>query len=187
MRPLPYRSITAEELKQRSYTDITDALINVPGVHIQDGGVEQSIMMRGMSTDYTLFPIDGRRMQDNQAFGLNGQQTGTPVNFLPPLDSIERIGVVRGPASSLHGSDAIGGVIPEHMVNASLNWDATDMLKVCGQANYRGKTSGRTNNSSGSGTNDFRYLPYTFYNLALVLKPKKDLAPNVGVYNPTSR
>lgn len=109
--PATISVITAEELKQRSYTDITDALINVPGVHIQGGGVEQSIMMRGMSADYTLFLIDGRRMQDNQAFGLNGQQAGTPVNFLPPLDSIERIEVIRGPASSLYGSDAIGGVI----------------------------------------------------------------------------
>lgn len=109
--PATISVITADEIKQRSYTDITDVLINVPGVHIQGGGVEQSIMMRGMSADYTLFLIDGRRVQDNQAFGLNGQQSGTPINFLPPLESIERIEVIRGPASSLYGSDAIGGVI----------------------------------------------------------------------------
>ena len=109
--PATISVITAEEIRQRSYTDITDVLMNVPGVHIQGGGVEQSVMIRGMSADYTLFLIDGRRVQDNQAFGLNGQQAGTPVNFLPPLDSIERIEVIRGPASSLYGSDAIGGVI----------------------------------------------------------------------------
>ncbi|PZQ20977.1 MAG: TonB-dependent receptor [Sphingopyxis macrogoltabida] len=109
--PASISVITAEEIKQRSYTDITDVLANVPGVHIQGGGVEQSVMVRGMSADYTLFLIDGRRVQDNQAFGLNGQQAGTPINFLPPLDSIDRIEVIRGPASSLYGSDAIGGVI----------------------------------------------------------------------------
>ncbi|WP_430636436.1 TonB-dependent receptor domain-containing protein [Sphingomonas hankookensis] len=109
--PATITVITAEEIKQRSYTDITDVLMNVPGVHIQGGGVEQSVMIRGMSADYTLFLIDGRRMQDNQAFGLNGGQAGTPVNFLPPLDTIARIEVIRGPASSLYGSDAIGGVI----------------------------------------------------------------------------
>lgn len=109
--PATISVITADEIKQRSYTDITDVLMNVPGVHIQGGGVEQSVMIRGMSADYTLFLIDGKRMQDNQAFGLNGQQAGTPINFLPPLDSIERIEVIRGPASSLYGSDAIGGVI----------------------------------------------------------------------------
>lgn len=109
--PATITVITADEIRQRSYTDITDVLINVPGVHIQGGGVEQSIMIRGMSADYTLFLVDGRPQQDNQAFGLNGAQAGTPINFLPPLDSIERIEVVRGPASSLYGSDAIGGVI----------------------------------------------------------------------------
>ncbi len=109
--PATISVITADEIKQRSYTDVTDVLMNVPGVHIQGGGVEQSVMLRGMSADYTLFLIDGRRVQDNQAFGLNGGQAGTPINFLPPLDSIERIEVIRGPASSLYGSDAIGGVI----------------------------------------------------------------------------
>ena len=109
--PATISVITAEEIRQRSYTDVTDVLMNVPGVHIQGGGVEQSIMLRGMSADYTLFLVDGRRVQDNQAFGLNGAQAGTQVNFLPPLDSIERIEVIRGPASSLYGSDAIGGVI----------------------------------------------------------------------------
>ena len=109
--PATISIITEKEIRQRSYTDITDVLVNVPGVHIQGGGVEQSIMIRGTSSDYTLFLIDGKRVQDNQAFGLNGAQAGTPINFLPPLDTIERIEVIRGPASSLYGSDAIGGVI----------------------------------------------------------------------------
>ncbi|WP_308461886.1 TonB-dependent receptor domain-containing protein [Sphingomonas folli] len=109
--PATISVITEKEIRQRSYTDITDVLVNVPGVHIQGGGVEQSVMIRGMGSDYTLFLIDGKRVQDNQAFGLNGQQAGTPINLLPPLDTIERIEVIRGPASSLYGSDAIGGVI----------------------------------------------------------------------------
>ena len=109
--PASITVITAEEIAKKSYTDVTDVLKNVPGVHIQGGGVEQSVMIRGMSADYTLFLVDGRPQQDNQAFGLNGAQAGTPINFLPPLDSIERIEVVRGPASSLYGSDAIGGVV----------------------------------------------------------------------------
>lgn len=109
--PAAITVITASEIEKKSYTDITDVLKNVPGVHIQGGGVEQSIMIRGMSADYTLFLVDGRPQQDNQAFALNGAQAGTPINFLPPLESIERIEVVRGPASSLYGSDAIGGVV----------------------------------------------------------------------------
>lgn len=109
--PASISVITAAEIAKKSYTDVTDVLKNIPGVHIQGGGVEQSVMIRGMGADYTLFLVDGRPQQDNQAFGLNGQQAGTPINFLPPLDSIERIEVIRGPASSLYGSDAIGGVV----------------------------------------------------------------------------
>ncbi|WP_159915447.1 TonB-dependent receptor [Pantoea sp. 18069] len=109
--PASITVITADEIAKKSYTDVTDVLKNVPGIHIQGGGVEQSVMIRGMSADYTLFLVDGRPQQDNQAFGLNGAQAGTPINFLPPLESIERIEVVRGPASSLYGSNAIGGVV----------------------------------------------------------------------------
>ena len=77
--------------------------------------------------------------------------------------------------------------IPEHMFNASLDWDVSDPVKLWGQLNYRGKTSGRTTNSSGSGTNDFRYPPYTFYNLGAIFKATKDVRINVGVYNLTNK
>ncbi|THF60724.1 TonB-dependent receptor domain-containing protein [Pseudothauera rhizosphaerae] len=109
--PATITVISAEELKKKSYSDITDALKNVPGVHIQGGSTEQSVMIRGMSADYTLFLIDGRPVQDNQAFGLNGGGAGAPVHFMPPIESIERIEIIRGPASSLYGSDAMGGVV----------------------------------------------------------------------------
>lgn len=75
------------------------------------GGVEQSIMIRGMGAAYTLFLIDGRPAQANDAFSQRGSQAGTPINFLPPLEAIERIEVIRGPASALYGSDAMGGVV----------------------------------------------------------------------------
>ncbi|RBQ30822.1 TonB-dependent receptor [Arcobacter sp. FW59] len=103
--------ITAEEIEKKSFTDVTDVLKNVPGVYVNGGGSNQSISIRGMSADYTLYLIDGRPMQDNQAFSPNGSHAGNPINFLPPLEAIERIEVIRGPASSLYGSNAMGGVI----------------------------------------------------------------------------
>ncbi|PUE67455.1 TonB-dependent receptor domain-containing protein [Arcobacter lacus] len=103
--------ITAEEIEKKSYVDITDALKNVPGVYVTGGGSNQSVMIRGMSSSYTLYLIDGRPMQGNDAFSPNGSYGGAPINFLPPLEAIERIEVIRGPASSLYGSDAMGGVI----------------------------------------------------------------------------
>lgn len=135
--PASITVITADEIAKKSYSDVTDVLKNVPGVHVQGGGVEQSIMIRGMSADYTLFLVDGRPQQDNQAFALNGAQAGTPINFLPPLESIERIEVIRGPASSLYGSDAIGGVvniITKKVVNKLSGSVTTEYVKA-GQGN----------------------------------------------------
>ena len=109
--PAAISVISAQELKKRSYTDVTDALKNVAGVQIIGGGVEQSISIRGMTAGYTLFLIDGRPVQGNDAFGIRGAQAGTPINFLPPIEAIERIEVIRGPASALYGSDAMGGVV----------------------------------------------------------------------------
>ena len=109
--PASITVISQEDLQKKSYTDITDALKNVAGVQISGGGVERSIMIRGMSAGYTLFLIDGRPVQGNDAFAQRGSQAGTPVNFLPALESIERIEVIRGPASALYGSDAMGGVV----------------------------------------------------------------------------
>jgi outer membrane receptor for ferrienterochelin and colicins len=109
--PATISVITSEELKKRSYTDVTDALKHVAGVQVIGGGVEQAISMRGMTAGYTLFLIDGRPVQGNDAFGIRGSQAGTPINFLPPIEAIERIEVIRGPASALYGSDAMGGVV----------------------------------------------------------------------------
>lgn len=109
--PATISVITAEDLKKKSYTDITDALKHVAGVQVNGGGIEQTISIRGMEAGYTLFLIDGKPVQGNDAFSPNGQLPGNSVNFLPPIESIERIEVIRGPASALYGSDAMGGVI----------------------------------------------------------------------------
>lgn len=109
--PATISVISADELEKKSYTDVTDALKNVPGVYINGGGSNQSISIRGMAKEYTLFLIDGKPMQGNDTFSPNGSLGGAPINFLPSIDSIERIEIIRGPASSLYGSDAMGGVV----------------------------------------------------------------------------
>ena len=57
--------ITKEELENKSYSDVTDVLKNVPGVYVNGGGSNQSISIRGMGSSYTLYLIDGKPMNPN--------------------------------------------------------------------------------------------------------------------------
>lgn len=63
-----------------------------------------------MSVSYTLYMIDGRPINQGRQANSNGTDGGKQI-ALPPLAMIERIEVIRGPMSSLYGSDAMGGVI----------------------------------------------------------------------------
>ena len=89
--------ISKEELEKKSYSDVTDALKNVPGVFVQGGGTNQTISIRGMGSAYTLFLIDGKPMNDGSLLTTNGGVQGASANFLPPIEAIERIEVIRGP------------------------------------------------------------------------------------------
>jgi len=102
--------ISREQIEDKAYRDITDALKDVPGVVVTGGGSSSDISIRGMSSQYTLFLVDGRRVS-TRGTRPNSDNAGIEQGWLPPLESIERIEVIRGPMSSLYGSDAMGGVI----------------------------------------------------------------------------
>lgn len=108
--PASITVISHEQLASKSYRDVTDALRDVPGVEVTGGGSTSDIRIRGMSSQYTLILVDGKR-QDSRATRPNSDNSGIEQGWLPPLAAIERIEVVRGPMSSLYGSDAMGGVI----------------------------------------------------------------------------
>jgi len=107
--PASITIVTGEELRKRPFRDLTDALRDVEGVAITGTANESEISIRGMPGDYTLILVDGKRQSSRDA-RVNGS-AGFEQSFIPPAEAIERIEVVRGPMSSLYGSDAIGGVI----------------------------------------------------------------------------
>ena len=110
--PASISVITREQIEQRYYQDATDALRDIPGVIITGGGSGDrgnDIVIRGMPAQYTLILVDGKPVSTRET-RPNGS-AGFEQDWLPPLQAIERIEVVRGPMSTLYGSDAIGGVI----------------------------------------------------------------------------
>lgn len=107
--PASITVVSREELEKGSFRDLTDALREVQGVAVTGAANEKDIFIRGLPGSYTLILVDGKRQSTRDA-RTNGN-SGFEQNFIPPISAIERIEVVRGPMSSLYGSDAMGGVI----------------------------------------------------------------------------
>lgn len=125
--PASMTVISREELEKREYNDITDVLRNSPGVVVSGSGSSQTISIRGMSSNYTLFLVDGKR-QYGRDVNPNGDDAGFEKNILPPMAMIERIEIIRGPASTLYGTDAMGGVINIITKKVTDEWTGTAEL-----------------------------------------------------------
>lgn len=111
--PASISVIAQKELQQKNYTDLGEALSGVEGVDVRGGtgktgGLDISI--RGMPSNYTLILIDGIRQNASSDTTPNGFGT-LDTAMMPPLSAIDHIEVIRGPMSTLYGSDAMGGVI----------------------------------------------------------------------------
>ncbi|MDY6456447.1 TonB-dependent receptor [Acinetobacter faecalis] len=111
--PASISVITKEDLEKKPYTTLLDAVRELEGVDVgetRDKTGQGTISMRGMGSDYTLILVDGKR-QNNHGDIYPNSFNGNQFGHIPPLDAIERIEVIRGPASTLYGADAMGGVI----------------------------------------------------------------------------
>ncbi|WP_417440933.1 TonB-dependent receptor domain-containing protein [Idiomarina sp.] len=111
--PASISVISSEEIRSRSFTSLLDAVKYQEGIDIgtsRDKTGQGSISMRGLTGDYTLILVDGIR-QNNHGDIYPNNFGGNAFNHIPPLETIDRIEVIRGPASTLYGADALGGVI----------------------------------------------------------------------------
>lgn len=102
--------ITRDEIERGNYTSLTEVLKHANGAIVtQQGfpGGEEYIWLNG--DERVLILVDGRRMNLGK---LAGHTRATyDVNSFPAIDNIERIEIVKGAASALYGTDAVGGVV----------------------------------------------------------------------------
>ncbi len=110
--PASISVITAEDIAKRPVASLADLLKQVPGVTggLSANGDGSKIKLRGLPDNYTLVLIDGKRIGSSRDTNYRPDLGRQDLNWITP-DMIERIEVVRGPMSSLYGSDAMGGVI----------------------------------------------------------------------------
>jgi iron complex outermembrane recepter protein len=115
---LPVTVIKVEELRQQGYTTVEDIMNTISGNQTLLGtsqavggitGGAAFANLRGLGANKTLVLLNGRRIA-NQAIGGSGDSSAPDLNTIP-LAAIDRIEVLRDGASSLYGTDAIGGVI----------------------------------------------------------------------------
>ncbi|MBL4729774.1 MAG: TonB-dependent receptor [Gammaproteobacteria bacterium] len=98
--------INKETIRRSQAQNLAGLLAGVPGMQFSPSGgqgAQTSLFMRGTESDHTLILVDGVQMTTNSG-------TAGRLEFIP-LDQIERIEIVRGPRSSVYGSEAIGGVV----------------------------------------------------------------------------
>lgn len=127
--PATVTVITRQDLQNRPETDVASLLKSVSGVAVVGAGANDlDIALRGMPGDYTLLLVDGRRVSTRET--MNRGTGGVQSHFLPPLSAIERIEVVRGPMSSLYGSEAMGGVVHIITRKRAARWSGALRLGV---------------------------------------------------------
>ncbi|MDH2052752.1 TonB-dependent receptor domain-containing protein [Achromobacter marplatensis] len=122
--PASISVITREQLETKPFHNLADAVADVEGVTVERGGKAggMNISIRGLPSDYTLVLVDGKRLNQNSSGARPNGFGDVDTNFIPPMAAIERIEVVRGPMSTLYGSDAMGGVINIITRKVSQDW-----------------------------------------------------------------
>jgi vitamin B12 transporter len=118
--------ITGEEIARQQALTVSEILRTVPGMDVQSSGGTYGSMtdvrLRGAEPDQLLVLVDGMRVNSSWLSSFNFADL--------PVENVERIEVVRGPASALYGSEAVGGVI--NIISKKGSGPARPMLTVEG-------------------------------------------------------
>jgi vitamin B12 transporter len=135
--------IAGDDLIMRPAADLGDALRFVPGVEVTrlgGPGQQTSVFVRGTESNHVLVLMDGLRINP----GTIG--TAATQNIAPEF--VERVEVVKGPRSTLYGSDAIGGVIniitrdAEDGSSVQAGYGSYDTASASFRAGYAGDNAG---------------------------------------------
>ena len=147
--------ITKENIQQAGVTTVADLLQQVAGIDIRRRGIagtQADLYIRGGSFDQTLLLIDGIKLDDAQT----GHHT---LNLALPLEVIERIEIIKGPAARIFGQNAFTGAI--NIVTKS-TIDSTGVVNA--QAGSYGQTNVEL--TMGSSNDNSNLLAHYSFNTA---------------------
>lgn len=124
LTPAPITEIDHDYLVQNNSTNIIEALNKVPGVScITDGPAIAKPVIRGLGYNRVVTVNDGVRQE--------GQQWGDEFGIEVDPNSVDRVEILKGPASLVYGSDAISGVVnlipaqplPDGQIKGNINYN----------------------------------------------------------------
>lgn len=122
-RGLPVRTrsvqlLRREEIQRLPVRTISGLLAWATGVEIQSRSPAQNDLgIRGSGFEQVVVLVDGVRMSDPQTGHFD-------LDLAVPLDQVERVEILRGPASALYGADAMGGVVNVVTRSGGEQWQA---------------------------------------------------------------
>lgn len=139
--PASVSVVDGETLRAQPVGDLGDALEGTPGVDVGSVGLgRRGISIRGLEPGHTLILVDGQRLSRS---GSMIQHSDWELGWVP-AEAIERVEVVRGPMSSLYGSEALGGVVNVVTRQATDRWHGSltgyGLLNGHGLGGQQGKT-----------------------------------------------
>lgn len=100
--PASISMVTAKEIAAKNVNSVTQALQMIPGVYMNQSA-QGGLMIRGFSSTDVLVLIDGQPVNSGYNNSMNWE--------LVPVESIEKIELLRGAGSSLYGGRAVGAVV----------------------------------------------------------------------------
>jgi iron complex outermembrane receptor protein len=153
--PSPVQIISAEDIKNTGYTNVTDVLrtLSANGSGTLNQGFGQAfaagasgIALRGLSVGDTLTLIDSKRMV-SYPLSDDGERSFVDVTAIP-INAVESIDVLKDGASALYGADAIAGVVN---VKLRKSYVGTEFTAEGGTTQYGDGTTAHANGIWGMG------------------------------------
>lgn len=142
----PVTVISREDIERLQPRDLQELLVGLPGVNLTSNGGSgkaTQLLLRGGNADHVVVLLDGVR--------IGSVTLGTTAFEQIPVDQIERVEIVRGPRSSLYGSEAIGGVMQIFTRRSQPGEASTGSFAIGGGSQGSGKFETTVRGSAGSG------------------------------------
>lgn len=153
--PVTVTAVTREHMDRRPVIDEADLFRDDPDV-VMNRDMRRhgaaAVNIRGIEDNRIVQTVDGVRMADPYSYGPTNFQVNNPLGVMP--DFLRQVEIVRGPASSLYGSDALGGVVGYLTLNPSdiLRGDARTGLRL--KSTWTGANDGLSGTVIGAWRND---------------------------------